>query len=357
MLEDFISPIDATVVSLVEAAGVKIVGRAGTSEFGISGLLADEPRYAAGSAVMSDGALLTESTNVYSTDSLVADGGRGEGTPAYPTSVGGASNAGNADNIGDLCDIAEIIKQGKADFALCNDYTGAISREIASKGLFYLHPTYGTVSRYGLIPSASSMDQIGIICKSPKEGFDALKIISGFDPKDGAMLPEEKLQKIAKISAASPDKVRIEEFIPIHFELYPQIMQILCCAELSNNISRYDGIKYGYRAKEYTGLQELYAKSRTEAFGSDVKLAAILGAMVLSQENYVRYYDKAMRLRRQIKDSLEFDKYDVIVTGCPMLSRLCGLPSLTTPECIYIADAGREDVLDIVGKGLKGDAI
>ena len=135
--------------------------------------------------------------------------------------------------------------------------------------------------------------------------------------------------------------------------VYKQIMQILCCAELSNNISRYDGIKYGYRAKEYNGLNELYTKSRTEAFGSDTKLAAILGAMVLSQENYTRYYDKAMKLRRKIRDSLDFNSYDVIVAKCPILSRLCGLPSITTPEHIYIANTGREDVLEAASKAVK----
>jgi Asp-tRNA(Asn)/Glu-tRNA(Gln) amidotransferase A subunit family amidase len=165
-------------------------------------------------------------------------------------------------------------------------------------------------------------------------------------------------------------------------------MQILCCAELCNNISRYDGVKFGYRASGFRGLNELYTKSRTEALGPDAKLAALIGAMVLSQDNYSRYYDKAMRIRRLVKESLGFDKYDLIIlpagdgTGTcgdtpaaarqssangneedsagttagkatalaqGALPRLCGLPAVTVPyqkgAITLIADTGREDVL------------
>ena len=284
MLENFISPIDATAVTRLEAVGVEIVGRAEMEEFGF---------------------ILTDTVNVH--------------------------------------EAVDFVVNGKADFALCNDYTGAISHVAAERGMYYIHPTYGTVSRYGLIPAVTSMDQIGIVCRSPEVGFHALEIIAGYDPKDGVMLPEKPSENFE-----SPPQIRKTELEPKYSEIYNQIMQVLCSAELSNNISRYDGIKFGYRAKDYNGLQELYIKSRTEAFGPDIKLAAILGAMVLSQDNYTRYYDKAMRLRRMIKDSLEFEKYDVIVTKCPILSRLCGLPSLATPGNVYIADAGREDILKAV---------
>jgi len=235
------------------------------------------------------------------------------------------------------------------------------------------------------------------VCKAPEAGFKVLSIISGFDPKDGAMIMDAEHLKNEKWKIENGDLTRLRVGAPKHvtgpdagavfsggsvigfetveFELkysdvYTQIMQILCCAELSNNISRYDGIKFGYRAKGYGSLHELYTKSRTEAFGADVKLAAIVGAMVLSQENYMRYYDKAMRLRRLIRDSLDFDKYDLIAmpkyeesdggTVCApqcTLSRLCGLPSITTPECTFIANAGCEGVLEAVCKGIVGDAI
>ena len=314
MLENFISPIDATVVSRLEAADVGIAGRCESDEFGASGLFFED--------VAGQTAALTETVN-------------------------GA---------------VSCVATEKADFALCNDYTGAISRAAAAQGLYYIQPTYGTVSRYGLIPVVSSIDQIGIVCKTPDVGFKVLKIISGYDARDGVMMSDE-IRAAAEAEELSPSfEIDIVALETDYSNVYTQVMQILCSAELGNNISRYDGIKYGYRAKDYNGLNELYTKSRTEAFGSDVKLAAILGAMVLSQENYTRYYDKAMRLRRLIKESLSFDEYDVIVTKCPLLSRLCGLPSLTTPENVYIANVGREDILETVSKGLDvekvaGDAL
>jgi len=284
MLAGFIAPVDATVVELLEAAGVEIAGRIEIGEFGVEGLFGEIE--------------LTEAVN-------------------------------------------------GADVVLCNDYTGAISCAAAAAGLYYVHPTYGTVSRYGLIQSVSSMDQIGILCKNPKDGFKVLEIMQGYDEKDGVM-------QVGHTPGHTPFGLRKSPKIPFGLRKSPKIpdplttfttMQILCCGEIANNISKYDGVKYGYRAEGYEGLQELYAKSRTEAFGEDVKLAAILGAMVLSQENYVRYYDKAMRVRRMIGDSLEFDECDIMKTQSPVISRLCGLPSLTTPGAIYIAKPGCEGAL------------
>ena len=312
MLENFVSPIDATVVTRLESAGAQIVGRAGMDEFGVSGLF---------------------------------------GTETITEAVG-------------------AVADGKADFALCNDYTGATGRAAAAQGVCYIHPTYGTVSRYGLIPAVVSMDQIGIVCKTPAEGFKALKIIAGYDPKDGMMSSAKSPDNAVRPDSAR-HKVEYMEYKSKYSGVFTQIMQILCSAELSNNISRYDGIKYGYRTKDYRGLQELYTKSRTEAFGADVKLALMLGAMVLSQENYTRYYDKAMRLRRLIKEEFEQGpgqecghgerdgsmdgrgSSSVLIRpdsrnypGCLTLSRLCGLPSVTTPGCTYIANAGGEDALE-----------
>ena len=307
MLADFIAPFSATVVERLEAAGVSIAGRVESSEFGVGGLFGDEER----------GAVSSQAHN-------------------------------------DIERAFSLVLNGETDFALFNDYTGAVSRAAASCGLYYIHPSYGSVSRYGLIPSVTSMDQIGIVCKSPEVGFQALRLIAGYDSRDGVMLSGEGAGESKGAEEPSPcfeiDVVALETD---YSDVFPQVMQILCCAELGNNISRYDGIRYGFRAKDYNGLNELYTKSRTEAFGADVKLAAILGAMVLSQENYARYYDKAMRLRRLIRDSLDFDSYDVIVTKCPILSRLCGLPSLTTPEHVYVASAGCEDVLEAASKAVK----
>jgi len=326
MLADFISPIDATVVTKLQVAGVDIIGRFDTSEFGVSGLFPDDaPKREEGIASLSEGALLTNSINSSENVSFVA-----ETSEKFKID----KIADHQNKSSDLCMI-NTISSNKADFALCNDYTGSIARTAASSGLYYIHPTYGTISRYGLIQSVTSMDQIGILCKSPEIGFQALKIISE-NPCHSAKNPEPVFRGDSKIPTTC--------FTPCFPCL--SVMQILCCAELSNNISRYDGIKFGYRPKEYTGLNELYTKSRTESFGEDVKLAAIIGAMVLYQEDQKeRYYDKAMKMRRLIRNSFEFNKYDVITTCCPTLSRLCGFPALTTSKCTYIAGPNREDIL------------
>jgi len=227
------------------------------------------------------------------------------------------------------------------------------------------------------------MDQIGIVCKSPEDGFRILKIISGRDPNDGAMLDAAEMQTHkpqksglrvgvpVNVLTGAPDTTAITAFIEgrcavefelKHFDVFPQIMQILCCAELSSNLTRYDGIKFGYRAGGYKDLRELYTKTRTEALGNDVKLASVIGSMVLSQENYFRYYDKAMRVRRLIVESLDFSRYDAIIMPAAdpaqhtvdslrmnSLARLCGLPAITMPYkgagVTLIADRQCEDIL------------
>ena len=341
-LDSYISPISATVVTRLEAAGVAILGKTAVNEFGAAGFLSDEPM-----------------STYYGAVDAVAD--------------------------------------GIADFALCNDYTGIIGQQGAARGLYYIHPTYGTVSRYGLIPAVPSMDQIGILCKSPEDGFKILSIIAGKDEGDGAMLPDgsfddslididsnddmrnirigvpENVVKCAENNDGIIDFVegfQIADFELAYYEIYEQLMGIICSAELSCNISRYDGVKFGYRASNFTGIDELYLKSRSEAFGPDAKLAAMLGAMVLSHENYARFYDKSMRILRLVKDSLEFEtgEYDLIIMpaysrkreqehidkpqkllALQALGRLCGLPSVTVPTedggITIIANAQCEQLL------------
>lgn len=325
MLENFISPIDATVVKKLSDAKIPIAGKVKMDEFGASGIFMRQ-------------------------------------------------NAGNSEKNSRNGAVAAVL-EGTAKFALCNDYTGSVSTEAVASGLCYIHPTYGTVSRYGLIASVTSMDQIGIVCKSPKEGFKLLSIIAGYDEKDGVMSPKNSLspQKKDNLRIGIPTNLSADEintsdmtdfasnfdrvgFELKYFETYEQVMQILCCAELSNNISRFDGIKFGHRAQEYGGLQELYTKSRTEGFDFDTKLAAIVGTMVLEHDNYDKYYDKAMRVRRLIKNSLDFEKYDAVIVNTPCPARICGLPSATIPhknsKLTIIADAGNEDILmTIVGSG------
>jgi len=313
ILENFIAPFDATVVTRLKAAGVPLIGKTKTDEFGAAGLVID--------------------THVEDVVTAVAD--------------------------------------GIAQAALCNDYTGAVRRQAVQAGLCYVSPTYGTVSRYGLIPAVSSMDQIGIVCKTPAEGFSLLSLIAGYDPNDGAMFPEkvysyEPGRSGIKIGVPEnvPQTAAVLEFIKNfetvqfelkHFDAYDNVMKILCFAELSNNISRYDGIKFGRRAEGVHDLNELYTKSRTEAFGLYAKLSAIMGAVVLSHGNYERYFDKAMRVRRIIKESLDFGrgKYDAIVlpesAAGTVLAQLAGLPSVTVPfgdgGVTLVADVRCENIL------------
>lgn len=308
MLENFVSPFNATVVERLRDAGFAISGKTRMTEFGITSIAPDKA----------------------------------------PKKISGATQAvlGNA-----------------VPFCLCNDLFGQYRREAAENGLCYIHPTYGTVSRYGLIPLASSMDQIGVLCKTPEEGFSLLSTIAGRDTNDGAMFPEKQYdykKDGKKLTLCVPshivnqtdertrDGIRMlsEKFAVVdgtleYFDVYKQAMYVLSSAEISNNINRYDGIKFGYRSPSFKNLEDLYTKTRTEAFGLETKLAAIMGAMVLSREQYVPYYEKAMKIRRLIKQSLQFDKYDVIILPLSTQSNsyenlslyavatLAGLPSIS----------------------------
>jgi len=250
MLQNFPSPINATVVDKLTENGYEIVGRISMGEFGITS--------------------------------------------------------------------AEIDFQ--ADFILCNDLFGHYRKLAVDKGYFYIHPTYGTVSRYGLIPLDCSMDQIGVLCKDLRKGMALLDCISGNDPKDGAMLPSfDRTQKAPKV--AQP---RLE-----FSQAYKQVKYILNCAEISNNISRYDGVKFGYRAPDAKNLNELYIKSRSQGFGKHTKLTAITGTMLLTQDYYKPYYEKAMKIRRLIKESIHFDSYNIIQSEINELPQLAGLPSIS----------------------------
>jgi aspartyl-tRNA(Asn)/glutamyl-tRNA(Gln) amidotransferase subunit A len=248
----------------------------------------------------------------------------------------------------------ESIESGAAEFALCNDIFGHYRKNAPKKNCCYIHPSYGTVSRYGLIPAATSMDQVGVLCKDITSGLTLISHISGNDPKDGAMLPDDFKKQNRDIDAnkirigvpdtvlknaadASCDAVNsfAEKFEKVSIELkysnvYSSVMTILSCAEISCNINRYDGIKYGKRAADFRGIDDLYIKTRSVGFGINAKFAACMGGLVLSQDNYDLYYDKAMKIRRLIKESLLFDKYDIIALPCDIgveLSALAGFPS------------------------------
>ena len=227
---------------------------------------------------------------------------------------------------------------------LCNDVFGYVRCRAAQQGLCYIRPTYGTVSRFGLIPTVCSMDQIGIVCENPRDGFAMLETVAGYDEKDGAMFPQERYSY-----AKTETKPSITASTPVYADVYGQVMTILAYAEISNNISRYDGIKFGYRASNCKNLEVLYTKTRTEAFGLETKLAAIMGCMVLSRDGS-KYYEKAMEIRRLIKESLSFDQYNIIALPVDShLAALAGLPSLTFShngtDIQWVADVKQESLL------------
>ena len=333
ILSGFVAPFDAAVVERLSAAGIEITGRLPMDEFGIESLFsADETLLPAIRAVMADA------------DAVV----------------------------------------------LCNDLFGKLRRQAAANGLCHIRPTYGTVSRYGLIPSAPSMDQIGILCAEPDRGFEILKIIAGRDARDGAMLDMD-----GAASAARPEKDKVPEKIMIWypenvwadqppaadmdtqrvfakrtgklklFEVYHHILYILAAAEICASTNRYDGVSFGHRSADSGDLQALYLNSRGEGFTADTKQMIIMGATVLSQENYGRFYEKALKIRRLIKESLTFDDYDLIAlptnsdkskyeqTALFALTALAGLPALTLPwggGVQYIANAGCEELLSALDK-------
>ncbi len=257
----------------------------------------------------------------------------------------------------------KAVNSGNVSCCLCNDLFGTYRQEAAENSLCYIRPTYGTVSRYGLIPLASSMDQIGVLCRDLKEGFSILSIIAGHDPRDGAMFPDSSytyknadrpvtvctpLKIIKRADSQTQEAIRdfashftVVDYPLDYFDVYKQTMYVLASAEISHNINRYDGIKFGYRSPNFNNLESLYQKTRTEAFGEDVKLTAIMGAMVLSSEHYSLYYEKAMKMRRLIKEAVQFEKYDVIVLPASIgtnpyenlslyaLTALAGFPSIS----------------------------
>lgn len=230
--------------------------------------------------------------------------------------------------------VVDAMLPNRSRYVLSNDFWGNVREQALEYDFAYLYPSYGRVSRYGLVSSLSSMEQIGISAEKPEDTFKLLEIIAGYDERDGMSLPNADYR-----FADKKKKIKIGKFessLPLRGTFL-----ILAAAEFANNVSRYDGVDFGYRAKNYKNINHLYVKSRTEGFGFDAKLYAILGNIVLSQEYYQKYYDKAMRVRRLIKNELEkaLMECDIAEITVPendlskleylRLSPLTGCPSLT----------------------------
>ncbi len=240
---------------------------------------------------------------------------------------------------------ASLVAEGKVEAALGVDMNGFPRRAAALSGTAFIKPTYGTVSRYGVISCAASGEQLGVYAPDVKTAGKFLGIIAGHDAKDGTSLPAEsydyaissdvKGKKVAVIKelleiaddetekrvntfidALRADGVKVEEISSDIFEKANIAWQILMCAETCNNVSRYDGVKFGYRAEKYRNIDELYTNSRTEGFNFLTKAVILYGSDVLSKTRYKDCYDKSLRIRRIVAEAFAelTEKYDAIIT-------------------------------------------
>jgi len=240
---------------------------------------------------------------------------------------------------------AEAVKHGEVKAALGVDMNGATRRAAALSGVDFLKPTYGTVSRYGIVSCASSGEQMGVYAKDVKGVAEVMGVIAGHDEKDGTSLKTEKyayvtdedvkgkkvcvvkelLEKADEKTAAAvkayaeslkAQGVEVEEISLDIFDTANTAWQILMTAETCNNVSRYDGVKYGHRAKEYNNIDELYVNSRTEGFNFLTKAVILYGSDVLSKNRYNDCYGKALKVRRVVAEKMAevFEKYDAVLT-------------------------------------------
>lgn len=257
-------------------------------------------------------------------------------------------------------------------FALGTDTGGSIRQPSAYCGVVGIKPTYGTVSRYGLVAYGSSLDQIGPVARDVTDCAVILEAIASHDSKDstsmhrgvcdftGALVDDVKGMKIgipqdyftegldrevkAHILQAAEvleEKGAIVESFDLSLVKYAiPAYYVIASAEASSNLSRFDGVKYGYRTQEYEGLHNMYKKSRSEGFGAEVKRRIMLGAFVLSSGYYDAYYLKALKTKALIKKAFDkaFEKYDVILApAAPTTAPKLGA-SLSDPLKMYLGD-------------------
>lgn len=247
----------------------------------------------------------------------------------------------------------DISCKESADVILGIDIDGAAYRS----DLIYIKPTYGTVSRFGVVANVSSIDQIGVYAKNLDDGFAVLSIIAGHDKNDGTTYPTEKynyshdgINSTDLKSTDSPDFNLKEYLTPVY--------NIISAAEFSNNISRFDGIKYGYRTENYTNVNDMITNSRSESFTFETKLKVLLGTYVLSEGQFDKYYLKSAKIRRLIKQELDemFKQFDIIILpACDKaisLANLTGCPAIAIGGKIIIAKEFDENKLYAFGKSL-----
>ena len=331
MLENFVSPYDATVMEKINHENIITLGKLNMDEFAMG------------------------ASTEYSTFKKTSN-------PWNLNKVPGGSSGGSA----------AAVAANMVPWALGSDTGGSIRQPASFCGVVGLKPTYGLVSRYGLVAFASSLDQIGPITKDVQDSALLLNIISGHDPKDTTSAPLEKkdytkalVNDVKGLRIGIPKeyfgqgineevKKALENAMEIYRKLGATVEEcnidiaeyalatyyIIACAEASSNLGRFDGIRYGYRTKNFDNLKDLYRNSRSEGFGKEVKRRIILGTYVLSSGYYEAYYKKAQKVRTLVKKQFNeaFARYDVLLTPTsPTVAFDIGTRS-NNPLEMYLAD-------------------
>ncbi len=342
MLQNFAPPYDATVIERLKQAGAVIIGKTNLDEFAMGG----------------------------STETSYFGIAR---NPWDLERVPGGSSGGSA----------AAVAAKLAPYALGSDTGGSIRQPCAFCNLTGIKPTYGSVSRYGLMAYASSLDQIGTMGRDVKDCAAALTVISGYDEKDSTSMIRKPFAFPGCFEGGSRDSsgdtrkglkglkvglpmnyfetgisgevkntvmeaaktfeklgAAVEEFEIPAVEYAVPAYYIIACAEASSNLSRYDGIKYGYRSENAKDLPEIFCKSRSEGFGKEVKRRIMLGSFVLSSGYFDAYYKKALQVRGQIKSSFDdaFTKYDMIISPVSPTTAYRIGEQVEDPLAMYMAD-------------------
>lgn len=331
MLENFMPDYTAQAVLNLENAGAVIVGKTNMDEFAMGS---------------------TTETSYFGPTK----------NPWKETHVPGGSSGGSC----------AAVAAEECPYALGSDTGGSIRQPSAFCGVTGIKPTYGTVSRYGLIAYGSSLDQIGPVAKDVADCAAILEAIASYDKKDSTSVRRQDLDFTAAlvddvkgmrigipvdyIGEGLDDEVRrsvlsaaiilkekgavVEEFSLGLAEYAIPAYYVIACAEASSNLARFDGVKYGYRADSYEGLHNMYKKSRSEGFGPETKRRILLGSFVLSSGYYDAYYLKALRTKALIRAEFDkaFETYDCILgPTAPSTAPLLG-SSLSDPIKMYLGD-------------------
>ena len=331
ILCNFVPTYTATAVEKLEAAGAVILGKTNMDEFAMGS---------------------TTETSAYGITR----------NPRNTAHVPGGSSGGSA----------AAVAAEECWYALGSDTGGSIRQPAGYCGVVGIKPTYGTVSRYGLVAYGSSLDQIGPLAKNVSDAAAVLEAISGYDDKDSTSIDRKDTDftaalkddvkgvrigiprdyfgegldaEVASAVRKAADELKaagavVEEFDLALVKYAIPTYYTIADAEASSNLERFDGIKYGYRTEDYTDLHDMYKKTRSEGFGPEVQRRIMLGSFVLSSGYYDAYYLKALKVKALIKQAFDdaFKKYDVILgpvapTTAPKLGE-----SLSDPMKMYLGD-------------------